>query len=86
MLSSPYVHVYYSRKLDIPSMLQRRITQIVILIYFTLLFKNKELSPQESQDGQILFEVEMYLQKGCIIVSGVEASYRVFPSNKQKGN
>ena len=41
---------------------------------------------QESWDGQILFEVEMYLQKGCIIVLGVEASYRVFPSNKQKRN
>ena len=25
-------------------------------------------------DGHLLFEVEMYLQKGCIIVSGVESS------------
>ena len=29
---------------------------------------------QESRDGQLLFEVEMYLQKGCIMVSGVESS------------
>ena len=29
---------------------------------------------QESQDGQILFDVEMYLQKGWIIVSGVVSS------------
>ena len=29
---------------------------------------------QESRDGQLLFEVEMYLQKGCITVSGVESS------------
>ena len=29
---------------------------------------------QESRDGQLLFEVEMHLQKGCIMVSGVESS------------
>ena len=29
---------------------------------------------QESRDGQILFEVEIYLQKGWIIVSGVVSS------------
>ena len=29
---------------------------------------------QESRDGQILFEVETYLQKGWIIVSGVVSS------------
>ena len=32
-------------------------------------------SGQESQDGQILFEVYIYLQKGCIIVSRVVSSY-----------
>ena len=30
--------------------------------------------PRDKRDGHLLFEVEMYLQKGCIMVSGVESS------------
>ena len=29
---------------------------------------------RDNRDGHLLFEVEMYLQKGCIMVSGVESS------------
>ena len=28
---------------------------------------------QDLRDGHLLFEFEMYLQKGCIMVSGVES-------------
>ena len=30
--------------------------------------------PGIRRDGHLLFEVEMYLQKGCIMVSGVGSS------------
>ena len=33
-----------------------------------------EVQPGIRRDGHILFEVEMYLQKGCIMVSGVGSS------------
>ena len=36
---------------------------------------------QESRDGQILFEVFIYLQKGCIIMSRVVSSYVADNSN-----
>ena len=29
---------------------------------------------RDKRDGHLLFEVEMYLQKGCIMVSGVGSS------------
>ena len=28
---------------------------------------------RDNRDGHLLFEIEMYLQKGCIMVSGVES-------------
>ena len=33
----------------------------------------KDKSNQESRDGQLLFEVEIYLKEGCIMVSVVES-------------
>ena len=43
--------------------------QILHILY--VLFKTKS---QELRDGHREFEVYIYLQKGCIIVSGVESS------------
>ena len=42
---------------------------LTILMYYLMVRK-----PGIRRDGHLLFEVEMYLQKGCIMVSGVGSS------------
>ena len=49
--------------------LHLQFVQILHILY--VLFKTKS---QELRDGHREFEVYIYLQKGCIIVSGVESS------------
>ena len=48
---------------------KKAVTEIILSIDW-----GGEHTPGIRRDGHLLFEVEMYLQKGCIMVSGVGSS------------